>query len=277
MCQNSFSLSSQTFQQNGNTKETIYENIKSLNNLNEKIKSFNDVVFKDSCIYNIPLVDDKTICDILFVTNVEFNQNYKVMLSNIIDRAKNLNNEECQDIGLNKIAGKNIIYTEYELMEYYYSLIEQIFIENDFYECATKYFVKLKIHTRIKDSLKTLQGDGLRAFAKDIVKSLKHLEKDFKEILEESSELTEALQKFSTILGIETSLEGNVRRKSFFTFTFNENNGTEIDICCEPHIKISKSSIPGDGVFYTNRLYFYQGREDVENGKILIGHIGEHL
>jgi len=277
MCEVSFTLSNESFEANGNNIKTIYQNIEKLVFLNEKIISFNDSLFRDQNIYYIPLVNHKLIYEILHVPHTEFSQDHKTMLSLIIDRAKDLNGENFQVIGLNKILGQNIVYTESELMEYYYSLIENKHNEEEFYICINKYFTKLVIHTRVKESLKTLEGDGLANFANDIVKSLRYLENNFRNILNESNALPEALIKFSTILGIETTLEGKAARKPDFTFKFQKDNEEDIDICCEPHIKLSESSKRGDNSFYFNRLHFYEGRDGVENGKILIGHIGGHL
>ena len=277
MCQISFSLSNDSFVQNGNTIDVIYKNIENLNYLNGQINSFNDLVFRDQNIYYIPLVDGKLIYEILHVPHIEFSQDYKTMLSLIIDRAKDLNGENYQNIGLNKVADLNIIYNESELMEYYYSLIENVHDEEEFYICIKKYFTKLKFQEKVAESLTTLEGDGLEIFAKDIVKSLKCLENEFKDILNESNGLPEALTRFSSVIGLETTPEGNVARKPDFTFKFKKDNEEDIDICCESHIKLSKSSKSGDHTYYYNRLHFYEGRDGIENGKILIGHIGGHL
>ncbi|MDE4907161.1 hypothetical protein L0665_00770 [Methanogenium marinum] len=92
----------------------------------------------------------------------------------------------------------------------------------------------------------------------------------------EGKQLNVALREFGLIISEECSLEGNDRNERNFTFLF-ENGGESRTVCCEPHIKMSKSDHDGDGHYYFNRLYFHQGIPEFCEGKVLMGHIGRHL
>lgn len=70
------------------------------------------------------------------------------------------------------------------------------------------------------------------------------------------------------------STEGDATRKKDFTFRIDTYN---TEICCEPHIKLCKSDNPGDSQYYFHRIYFHEGVSTLFNGKIIVGHIGEHL
>jgi len=50
-------------------------------------------------------------------------------------------------------------------------------------------------------------------------------------------------------------------------------------VCCEPHLKLCHNdNYPGDNAYVTNRrIYFHEGKTNIHEGKILIGHIGTHL
>ena len=61
------------------------------------------------------------------------------------------------------------------------------------------------------------------------------------------------------------------------TFSFLNHQGQSEKICCEPHLKLSKSDNTGDNTYYFNRIYFHEGRNNISESRILIGHIGEHL
>lgn len=83
------------------------------------------------------------------------------------------------------------------------------------------------------------------------------------------------LSKFSSSSGFETTLEGNAARKDNFMFCFEDENGSLENVCCEPHMKIFKDD--RDKTSSDRRIYFHEGKSNIQNGKILIGWIGKHL
>jgi hypothetical protein len=278
MCQNSFSLSSRSFNNISNDKETIYKNIEKLSNVNEKIKSFEDLLFKEDAIFTTILIDNKQLYEIMFSDHADFQQDYKTMLNEIVGKAKNSNGVEYQKVGLNQIEEKNIIYTTIELMEYYYEHIKHVHNETDFFNCIKKYFQNLEFQNNIGASLGALNGGGLQYFAEDIVKSLICLNDEFKTILADNhNDVRKSLVKLASTIGLEATIEGDAARKPIFVYEFIKDDGTSTEVCCEPHIKLCRSSKSGDNTFYFNRLHFHVGLKDIKHGRILIGHIGCHL
>lgn len=279
MCRNNFILLTASFEKGINDKETIYKNIERLNDVNGKIKSFDDSIYKEDAIFSVNFIDNKQLYEILFSEHIDFKQDYKTMLIEIINKAKTLNDENCHYIGLNHVdTPDNIIYTISNLMQSYYDAIENISSEEEFFICVKKYFQNLVFHDNVKTSLPTLKGAGLKCFSKDIISTLKTLENNFQDILQKNhQDVRKSLLELSTIIGLETTIEGNIDRKPDFTFNFKQHNGSDISICCEPHVKLCRSSIEGDSTYYFNRLHFHVGNPNVGNGKILIGSIGYHL
>ncbi|WP_373002631.1 hypothetical protein [Sulfurimonas sp.] len=276
MCQSSFSLHSGSFDKGSNNKETIYSNIEKLRNVNDKIKSFDDLLFKEEDIFIANFIDDKQLFEILFLEHASFSQDYKTILIDIVQNSKNQTGEDYPKVGLNHIA-EDIIYTVEDLMQYYYKCMEETHNEEEFSVCIERYFNNLKFQNKIDDTLKTLEGGGLKYFSRDIIKSLVCLENEFKTILNDNhQDVRKSLVKYSSMIGLSTTIEGNADRKPDFTFGFKKDDKSAISVCCEPHVKLCNSSKSSDSTYYYNRLHFHVGQEGVEEGKILIGSIGYH-
>jgi hypothetical protein len=89
------------------------------------------------------------------------------------------------------------------------------------------------------------------------------------------------LKEFSLVFKLDeiASPERKPSRKEKFTFDFINDKGIMERVCCEPHLKLCRTdNYPKDGSYSTDRrIYFHEGKPDIQNGKILIGHIGRHL
>ncbi len=133
----------------------------------------------------------------------------------------------------------------------------------------------LFFHDRVENSLNTLES-GLAAFSINIVHHLVQLNDYYKDY-HLAGNRVESLRCFSAACSIEITPEGNAARKPYFTFQFVDQSGVSVDVCCEPHIKLSNSDAQGDTHHYKNRIYFHEGKDNIQDGKILIGHIGKHL
>jgi len=279
MCQFNFCFSSASFSGNSTSLENIYANIENLSTLKEKINdaAFSETLFRKNDIYSVDIYNGNQLHEVIYGKVFDFNTEYKQMLALVVDRAKEYDDVQIDKyVGLNTIDNESLIYNIDDWINFHYNSMKDISDDIQFLECIDTYFPKLKFHDNIVNTLRTLDG-GLALFSSSIVQSLMYLENNLDKFIVESSGLPEALQRLTSELGLETTLEGDMSRKVKLTFTFQKNNGTAIDIYCEPHIKLSKSSISGDSKHYNNRIYFYQGREDVEDKKVLIGHIGGHL
>jgi len=146
--------------------------------------------------------------------------------------------------------------------------------EEYFYQELAKYFSNIYFHENVVKSLKGLEG-GLRVCAKAIIVNLTHLNDHFHTETAPPN-LREHLRRFSLECEVECTLEGDIARKPDLTFTFHW-NGTSLNVCCEPHLKLARSFHPGDTHYYYNRIYFHQGIPKIFGGRILVAHIGNHL
>jgi hypothetical protein len=152
-----------------------------------------------------------------------------------------------------------------------------------FNECK-KYFPDLYFHERNEGTIGKIFPD----FAKRVIYHLAALNDEFgKYKNKEKYQRIETLKAFSTGCNLdqEASTEGGQNsekerksRKEALTFNFLTNENKLEPIYCEPHMKMANSdNYPGDGEFYFHRIYFHEGKKGIAEGRILIGHVGEHL
>lgn len=82
----------------------------------------------------------------------------------------------------------------------------------------------------------------------------------------------ETIRLFNTRCRFDTdaSIEGNWARKKELSFQFGQDW-----IYCELHMKLTLDD--KNQYSQNRRIYFHEGKPDIHDGKILIGHIGEHL
>ena len=149
---------------------------------------------------------------------------------------------------------------------------------NHFVQSCDKVFPNLYVHKRIENEMLKMDG-GWENFTSDIVKILSMLNDDFPKYLvnRKNYQRIEALTKFSGETGFEISNQGNAKQKAEMTYSFPKSESEFENICCEPHFKLSKSNAKSDSIFYHNRIHFHEGKADLMDGKILIGHIGRHI
>jgi hypothetical protein len=140
-------------------------------------------------------------------------------------------------------------------------------------ECI-KYFPNLYFHERNRHSIKAIFDDC----PKKIVYHLSALNDKFKDCIKEGLNRTQVLENFSRYAKLDeiATLEGDADRKKDFTFQFLNNSGIDENVCCEPHLKLCYSDV---NTSYSNdrRIYFHEGKPNIQKGHILIGHIGNHL
>jgi hypothetical protein len=143
-------------------------------------------------------------------------------------------------------------------------------------ECI-KYFPELFFHNRNRQTIDAL----LRDCPRKVIYHLAALNDKFRAIRATANHLTHALEILSRECGLDeiASLEGNAKRKDDLTFEFMNNLQKFERVCCEPHLKLCyNDNYPGDSSYSNDRrIYFHEGKENIQNAKILIGHIGQHL
>jgi len=278
------------------TIEQLREKIEQLAIDCEFIRNHNEAIHRHNSIYEENVWED---WDLTNMYNPEFQEmigrDYQYLLPTIIDQSvhTDLENEliilyleehTSEQVNgllcLHEITGINpkfCIYNKNNWFAFHRHFLGTYPIDENNYVSGCKiYFPKLHFHQDLVNTLKTLEGGGIQNFSKNITHCLLFLNDRFSECFENDN-VIEALNKFSTLCGFETTNEGNVKRKADLSFSFLDKNGNSQKIYCEPHIKIGKSYINGDSKFYFNRIYFYLGKDDIANGAILVGHIGKHL
>lgn len=140
-------------------------------------------------------------------------------------------------------------------------------------ECI-KYFPQLFFHEKNYLSVNKILND----FASKIIKNLIALH-DVLPILIKSNDFSnhaDLLAKFSTEANLDevATLEG--KKKTRLKFKFKNSSGNFEELICEPHLKLSKND-SDSSQYFKNRIYFHFGKDNIENSKVLVAHIGKHL
>jgi len=297
-----FYIISESFEQNSDfTKAEIESKTKSLAQDFVYIKKYKDSnqLFVHPDIYKVNFVEETSLLDLMFneeIANKKLDRDARLALKKIIIESKETNytSEEVIEVLLpehdeNKCHGLigfntiNSIKPEYQVIynlngwyqfrRYYLGLYpkdEFFFID----ECQ-KYFPNLFFHERNKKTV----GVILNNFSKKIVYHLTALNDEFRKSEDGIRHRTQVLAHFSGNCNLDetATLEGNAERKSNFTFKFIDNDKKINKVCCEPHLKLCESDVPGDNTYYQYRIYFHEGIQNISNNKILVGHIGDHL
>jgi hypothetical protein len=268
------------------------------------MRSHGDSIYRNNDIYDVTIFKDELmqnqlkIQDIIWPNTDILTRDQRNALQIIIDRAtaSSLTDEEIIELlplhdidtvsglltlhEIDSVPSQFLVYIRNDWFKFHRDFLGIYPIsESHFHSECVKYFPKVYLHNRVRDSLSTFDG-GFRNFSIITVKCLTALNDKLTQHL--SNDTIRTLRTFSSDCGIDTTNEGNVSRKSDFTFRFpkklvGEELVVEESICCEPHMKISRSDNSSDNHFYHNRLYFHFPKTDVCNGKILVGHIGCHL
>lgn len=182
-------------------------------------------------------------------------------------------------IGFNSIDGVDaslqIVYNRngwFNFKRYFLSLYPGT--PNFFINECIKYYPDCHFHDHNRESIRPILG----GFAKKITYHLSALNDRFKESNVAPRNRQQVLDHFKVNCRLDenSTLEGDASRKHTFTYEFMSNDGGLRKVCCEPHLKLCKSDDAGDSHYYYNRIYFHEGFADIENGKILVGHIGQH-
>jgi hypothetical protein len=293
-----------SFENNHNfSKDEIENKIKSLAQDFILIKQYKDhnKIFVNPDIYSVCFINNITISDLLFnpeVSKKHIDRDVKLALQKIILESvetdasveeiikvflPNHHKDECYGlIAFNKIENiedaYQLVYNIngwYAFRRYFLGLYPhdgEYFIE----ECKI-YFQNLFFHERNK----TTVSDILDDCSKKIIFHLAVLNDKFSNFVKLELNRTQTLKQFSIAaeLDEEASLEGNASRKKDLTFDFVNDKKLKENVCCEPHLKLCyNDNYPGDSSYSTDRrIYFHEGKLNIQNGKILIGHIGGHL
>jgi hypothetical protein len=285
--------------QKGITKNDLEDRIKDLAEDCGHIRQHKtEELFKHDSIYNVYIFENIIVADFLYKPEFKtiFNRDTIKLLRQIIDHSKSTAHDVSEVVNvlltqhtLNRLYGliclhkieeieeKYLIYNKHNWLKfhrYFLGLYPQS--EDNFIDECNKYFPGLFFHERNKQAIKKV----FHGFTKTILFHLSMLNDEFHKYKEVTFNRNDTLKRFSIACNLheEASSEGDASRKHNFKFDFINNKGQTALICCEPHLKLCRSDKhPGDSEYYFHRIYFHEGQEEIQNGKILIGHIGEHL
>lgn len=256
-------------------------------------------IYINTEIYNVRFINNILLSDLLFNPQIAklnmdrdtFNALQKIVIESqtttissydVIQVLLNEHNEElCHGlIAFNQIIGVEpefqLIYNLqgwYEFRRFFLGIYPKN--ANFFIDECEKYFPKLFFHERNRTTISSILNDC----PKKIVYHLAALNDKFFSFDRTSMNRTQILHSFSVVAGLDetASLEGNAERKNDFTFQFlNSNNEMEF-VCCEPHLKLCYCDNNNNVYSNNRRIYFHEGKQNIQKGNILIGHIGTHL
>jgi len=286
------------------SKDEIEEKIKALAQDFILIKQYKDTnkIYVNPQIYLVVFIGGATILDLLYnpaISRKHIDRDVHLALQKIIGESAetdvpseeiievllpNHNEEECYGlIAFNKMEN---IKSEYQIVynindwyafrRYFLGLYPHPHDGEYFIEECKKYFPCLFFHERNKETVLYL----LKDCPKKTVYHLAALNDKFKDSFLFGLDRTHTLKHFSLAakLDEEASLEGDASRKEVLTFDFINDKGLSERVCCEPHLKLCCNDYHGDTSYSTDRrIYFHEGKPNIQQGKILIGHMGKHL
>jgi len=300
-----FYIISESFKDNLNLSASeIEEKIKNMAQDFVLIKRYKDTnkIYVNHEIYSVIFINGVTISELLF--NPMAKEKYidrdvklalqkiiqesaltELIINEIIELLPKHNEEICYGlIAFNKIENINseyhIVYNInnwYEFKRYFLGIHPHRNDGEYFIEECKKYFPNLFFHERNKKTVTYILKDCSRK----LIYHLTALNDKFIYSNNMGTDRTQTLKHFSLAAELDetASLEGDASRKNNFTFVFINNIGLPENVCCESHLKLCyNDSYPGDTSYSTDRrIYFHEGKQNIQQGKILIGHIGKHL
>ncbi|MDR6560792.1 MULTISPECIES: hypothetical protein [unclassified Arcicella] len=300
-----FYLLNESFYYQHSSLQEFEESIKKLSEDFDYIKDNGDSIYKHDSIYETHLPEGYTMVDLYDPDKaIPINRDVKRLLLKLMNHSKEtswtnkeikelisnqLENDLCQEkqvYGLlallqlpQNINDVFIVHNQRNWFEFHrFFLAKYPCNETYFVEKCDKVFPRVFLHPQVTDTLPTMAG-GWQTYSQSLVSFLSKLNDIFPQYLENGTnyQRINVLPEFSTKCGIKVTPQGNLRDKPKITFTFTNHRGEKESICCEPHAKFDKNDIEGDDSYYANRLYFHEGKREIENGKILVGYIGKHI
>jgi len=281
----------------------IEEKIKNLAQDFVLIKKYSDTnkIYVNHEIYSVIFINGVTISELLFGPKtrerhidrdvwlalqkiVIESAGTELIIDEILELLPNHNEEICYGlIAFNKIENISgeyqIVYSIndwYAFKRYFLGMYPHPNDGEYFIEECKKYFPNLFFHEENKKTVTYLLTDC----SKKLIYHLTALNDKFMDSYKMGTERAQILKHFSLAAKLDeiASLEGSASRKNDFNFKFINDKGLLENVCCEPHLKLCYNDDPGD-TSYSNdrRIYFHEGKENIQQGRILIGHIGAHL
>jgi len=295
-----FYIVNMSFQyQEGITKEQLEESIKSLSIDYDYIRRYRetDKVFINNDIYDENIFPGFSVSDFLYMPNAKrvFDRDTIIALSNIIDKSNKTTistkevveellyeHDEENVYGLiclhkiNDIDKNYLVYDKNNWLSFHRYFLGLYPHNTEYFinECI-KYYPDLFFHENNYQTVK----DILRGSPKTIIHHLNELSNNFIKCKLSTNNRIELMRLFNSMSDFDkkASIEGNIHRKQDLTFSFFNANGEIELIYCELHLKLLFDDFGKKLLGDENRIYFHEGKKNIQSGKVLIGHIGKHL
>ncbi|MCI9421564.1 hypothetical protein GN277_26570 [Lachnospiraceae bacterium WCA-9-b2] len=241
-------------------------------------------------IINRNTQEDPDLWDWLYTKDQTEMNDIKKELGKKIQRAKYVDSEEFDK--MMEIVGKlNIIKTLILLYdnqndfcvstksEYYAGLRRYLIMEkkDSFCKDLSECFPHIHFSHDIERTINTL-NKKFEEIREEIVEHLTQIDgyqSRFEQLLSENKSFQEIAQHFSMDTGIECSPQaGRKKVQALKEKYFNSKNGQEETVTCELHTKFKRFNIDIDK---QDRIYFFPGKREILEGKVIVKHIGGHL
>ncbi|MEQ6358003.1 hypothetical protein ABNX05_25745 [Lysinibacillus sp. M3] len=136
-------------------------------------------------------------------------------------------------------------------------------------------FENLFFHERVLDSLKTLSVPLCNEYNREIIMHLIALNDELPLIYKNYHH--EGDQSMLDRLPVKASPERKPKVVAKqLTFKFENNSGFLEEVKCGPHTKLKGEFITASAEYLQDRIYFGWGKDNIQDGKILVAHIGKH-
>jgi hypothetical protein len=267
-------------------------------------EQFGDSVFSDREIYYLDLLDEKPFCDWLYDTTSDNPsvKEKKLLLQKALERSNKVDTNVYESI-MEKIESQTrtspdfsqrkafITLNAESITEWYIREKTELPILYRIYKHNAKNpaellanieqcFLNLYFHNNILNSLKTLNRNFSDA-KEEIIEHLTAIDHFIEEARAFRKNTTTGYialsAQFTSIYGIPCSPQGGRSGVSDLkaNFSYKDENNLEVicEIKCEMHTKFSTHNGDPEN---QDRLYFHPGRDEIESGKILVYHIGDH-
>lgn len=257
------------------------EHVELFLDLHQYILSTGEPIYKDDAVYDAEIQPGLLVWQLLYENPGDFLSRDNIKLLQIaLDQAKQSTSTAIVQATIQGPLGpfSNADADTLERYEDWHDLVRKSLTTepqeaDTFCKDFRAAFPRLKFSTSFPDCINTFDG-GYQRYSGVLVQALAALNDHWQW---DGGDLSLYLRAFSTQSRFLTTQEGNGERKPAFTFSFKADDDRSEAVICEPHMKLSQSDVAGDNTFYFHRIYFYPRPHITFQGKLLIGHAGEHL
>ncbi|RXZ82395.1 hypothetical protein EBB07_09950 [Paenibacillaceae bacterium] len=229
----------------------------------------NDIIFADY-LFNSEYAGDtrELFFEIIMkqnIADIDYNT-----LFNMLDSKENTSYSALTGIVENKFIDQDQLYVKNKnciCFPHRFYLLRSRNLD-DFKRNYKKCFPLLIFHERIDRTLNVF--NDISEHIEEVVRHLSVLNDFAKELyLESGGASDEIYRRLKSEYSIISSGRGSNESLSKFLCNFSNMDNEFEEVRCNPHSKLYTE-------YSEYRIYFNWGRERIENGKILIGHIGGH-